>query len=264
MLARSWSIADVIVVPRREVNGEVPGEPYPFAARLVEGPRAFRPQELVAMAVSVGASRAVVSSDARLAARHVRDALARGDLLAFRRAAPSTPDPAPGSVQVVGSFTVVTEARDSGANPNGWDAQTSYALDWSAPPPRVSRAARRTIVVFDVVATRVSISTTYFGSARPSDPHEVDGTLGRHEERHRQLAQSWWTTARLGQIAREARIALALDLPGGISPAEIQRRMARQVGAIRDYVTARHQNEQEITLDRLPDRRPRFGGVTRR
>lgn len=261
--SRRWTNADAIVVPRRDALGGAIGELYPFTAALVEGPRSFRAQDLVAMAVAAGASRSVITLDHRAAVRHVRDAFSRGDLLAFRRPGPSEgAAPASGSIRVQGSFSIVPSTRGQGAHPRGWDAQTEYVLDWATDPLRIERTARSTIVAFDVFATRETITTTYYGDARPESPHDAHGSLGRHEERHRELAKEWWTTRRLTAIAMERRFALTLSMPGGVSRPEVERRVRRQVVAIRDFVTALHQQEQEAALDGMSAPPPQFDGAT--
>lgn len=263
MTTRRWLTADAVVLPARAASADmVAAERYPFPRALVEGPGALRAPDLLDAAVAAGASRAAIAGDLATAARAVREGIERGQLLALRR----RPSPSPlqrGRVDIQGSFTEQNIDAPTERHRLGWDAETEYVVPWRGAWATPDRFGGRVRATLSVMFTREAIITKYFGTARPSSPHDRDGTLGAHERRHRELAREWWTSETLNEIVRTERIALELTLPAGLSQPEVNDRCGQQMDAIAVFITAKHQRLQEATLDHLGGEAPSFAGIRR-
>jgi hypothetical protein len=259
---RSWTTAEAVVVPAREAPRELASaERYPFVSALVEGPGGLREADLVEAAIAAGASRQAVLGDAAFAARAVRSGINSGRLLALRRR-PSGPEDL-GSVEIEGTFTEQDRFTRDERHRLGWDAETEYMVPWTGRWTILDRSGGRVRARVTLVFTRTALVTTYFGRATPSAPHDRDGTLGAHERRHRDLARDWWTTETLNDLMARERIALNVDLPGGLGKPAVDHRCGQQVDAIARFVLASHQHLQESSLDQLGGSVPRFEGVRR-
>jgi hypothetical protein len=263
MTTRRWLTAEAVVLPARAAPADlVAAERYPFPRALVEGPGALRVPDLIEAAVAAGTSRAAIGGDPATAARAVREGIERGQLLALRR----RPSPSPvqrGRVDIEGSFTEQDTYAPTERHRLGWDAETEYVVPWRgawATPDRIGGRVRATL---NMMFTREALITKYFGTARPSSPHDRDGTLGAHERRHRELARQWWSSETLNELVRTERIALELVLPPGLSRPELDERCGRQMDAIAAFITAKHQGLQEATLDHLGGETPSFAGIRR-
>ncbi len=260
-----WTAPGAVVLHRRAVGTGVAtrdvGVTRPFISGLLEGERALKPSQVAELAIAVGAPRTVVRHDPRVATGFVRDALRRGELLAFNRGRPAAQGG--GSLTVNGTFSDLPDLRDPGRHPRGWDAETGYRLDWNS-GWTYHRHPGKIVVGMDVVATRLSLATTYFGDVTRSAPHARHGTVGAHEDLHKRAAQDWWTTERLRRIVADERIALTFVLPARATEQEVSARCQRQLDAIKVFVTALHQQHQETLLDEAVDARPSFRGECRR
>lgn len=249
------------------------------------------PEDVEEIALMCGGSRSEFHWQPDSAQRYVKQAVARGELIALRRDTPPSDvtwhRPAlrpraddlshayrraarakksatltPGKIEVVGGFQLESTREDDGPSPDGNDGQTAYEIrvhaDW--------RSVFHEDDAFVTVTFRVELvhmTIVFYGGAKASSPHDRHGTLGQHEQRHVDMARRWWTTANLRAIADQENFKMEYVLPRRYSRSEVNDAIEPQRLAIQAYLVARHQQEQENALDHTTQPRPAFEGDRR-
>jgi hypothetical protein len=111
------------------------------------------------------------------------------------------------------------------------------------------------------------LTTTYYGTVRPGDKNDREGTMEQHESRHRQMARRWWTQRTVDQAIEHAHVAFTLAVPKHADHHQHELSAKQQINAVLGYLMALHDYQQEIEIDGgrrhdgRPSRRPWFGGI---
>jgi hypothetical protein len=157
---------------------------------------------------------------------------------------------ASGYVSVVGTFKDLQDLH----NP-----QTSSGHGKTV--PGIGRAVERTHVSGGRVAIGLqlqlqTLQTTYFKGDSRDTPHEKDGTLGHHEDRHKAFARHFFTNSNVRAIVEKEKLALVVE-----GDEEDQQALAiyLYLVALEDYESERAVDPADVRV-LLP---PKFSGVRR-
>jgi hypothetical protein len=162
------------------------------------------------------------------------------------------PKPGPtGYVSVVGTFKNLEDARDD-AHTSADHAKTTSHVTYSFEQAPVKGGQ----VSIGLQLELQTLQTKYFKGQTRGTHHDKDGTLGAHEDRHKDFARRFFTTAKVQAIVKKEKFALVVG----------EDESDKQARAIFDYLIALEQYEGEKALD-PPEMqlfsRPQFSGVTR-
>jgi hypothetical protein len=100
-----------------------------------------------------------------------------------------------------------------------------------------------------------SLRTTYYIPFGRDSRNPIHGTLGRHEDLHKDLARNWWVLSTLQTIQLREDIALFWVAWSGAPYPD-----PSQVQAIADYFNKLHYWEQRRSLDLVNEALPTFTG----
>jgi RHS repeat-associated protein len=148
-----------------------------------------------------------------------------------------------GGITVSGRFADRPDTFSKGAPPAGScgdaDGCTTVFTRWRA---NTSGPLHMTVIVD-------SLQTAYFNGYGPNSSNALNGTLGAHENAHKQFARDWWNNQNMDAIALTEQ--MSFDVPDNLT----------QATAIDDFLADLHSAEQEHAVDNIQTPWPTFSGI---
>jgi hypothetical protein len=97
-----------------------------------------------------------------------------------------------------------------------------------------------------------SLQVTYYNGYTKTTPNALNGTLGAHEEAHKDFARKFWVTGEIQQIIAANNVSFVVTQPTA----------KQQADAIGNFLTDLHLAFQQEYVDQMTVTLPAFQGTT--